>query len=702
MGLEKLYAWALDAAIYLALPLLSFGVTCLLAWLLLMTVHRPWLSNSWRFRPVIAVIAVCAAIFALVCWPSEFLPRECPCGERTVHAVLCWIGAAVAGFWVYMVVAGRATRARNIVEPAMTGKPQIFERHEVPLKPAPEVTTTGRRIVIFSDGTSNRPDEFDEGSPAPTNVYRLYNHLIKDETQVGWYDAGVGSETSSQAVVAGTAERLASALGFRQGALVAGFYRKIRTIIEAATGLGINENIVQAYTEIVRQYRPGDRIYLLGFSRGAYTARCVAGVIRRCGLLRAENIRYAADAVRLYRTRYSAENDVPTRQELCHENLPSIEFLGLFDTVASLGVPMWGWWFNFRRVFRNKSLSTNPSPICIHIYHALSMDERRSQFFPTLFEPQLAGVWTETFEQVWFRGVHGDIGGGYVNTGLSDIALRWMYDACVARGLKFKNGKNDLIATLLPDALARMHDEIQRRPGWKLMGSWPRWHPVTGTLHPSVAVRAEAIHRLGRNDMRPVGLQPIDFTVEGQREWDRTGLVLEGDGAVYRLCWKGQMKWRDKDCEPCGPEGQDGNDFIRRLVRRSRRLPESGYMTLCLTVAHPRTWRLRELGLGRLIKYMFVRDPKELREQVAPIGTDLTRPNAGVLLKNSGPAGLLYLFANDLWMMSANNSGALDLSIRRLGERERPTDEPMWTLTSREDGKGKKSWIWSREDQAPP
>lgn len=96
------------------------------------------------------------------------------------------------------------------------------------------------------------------------------------------------------------------------------------------------------------------------------------------------------------------------------------------------------------------------------------------------------------------------------------------------------------------------------------------------------------------------------------------------------------------------------------------------------------------------MKYMFVSDPKELREQVAPIGGDLTRPNAGVLVKNCGPAGLLYLFANDLWMMSGNNSGALDLSIRRLGEDEHPGGEPLLTLTSREDGKSRKRWIWIR------
>ena len=110
---------------------------------------------------------------------------------------------------------------------------------------------------------------------------------------------------------------------------------------------------------------------MIGFSRGAYTARCVAGVIRRCGLLTAENIRYCPDVVRLFRTRKDATKNVPIRPELVHKDLPAIEFLGLFDTVGSLGVPLWGWWFNWRLFFRNTPLSTDPSPICVHVYHAM-------------------------------------------------------------------------------------------------------------------------------------------------------------------------------------------------------------------------------------------------------------------------------------------------------------------------------------------
>jgi hypothetical protein len=514
---------------------------------------------------------------------------------------------------------------------------------------------------------------------------------MKDESQVGWYDAGVGSMTSSQTVAGATAGRLAAAVGFLKASQALGYLVKFWTILEAAVGVGITENIVQAYSEIVRQYRPGDRIYLMGFSRGAYTARCVAGVIRRCGLLRAENIRYAADVVRLFRMREETTNDVPIRPELRHAELPAVEFVGVFDTVGSLGVPLWGWWFNWRLFFRNKPLSTDPSPICVHVYHALAMDERRAEFFPTQFDQPRDTAWTQTLEQVWFRGAHCDIGGGYADTGLSDIALKWMLDACTKHGLVFTG---DVLQGLRPDPLSRMHDELQLRPAWRLLGSWPRWHPVDLDLHPSVTIRATAIRGLGRHDMREVGFEPIEFTAEAQREWDRTGLVLAGNGALHRLTWNGRM-WRDKDCPPCGPAGQPGNEPVRWLFRLRRRLPRQPYMTLCVAVAHPRSWRLRERGLRRLLRYMFVDDPMQMREQVAPLGADLAERGASILVKNDGPAGLLYTFANDLWMTAVNNSGAVDLTIQRLSD-DTLVDKPLWTLTSREDHLGSKAWHWVR------
>ena len=354
---------------------------------------------------------------------------------------------------------------------------------------------------------------------------------------------------------------------------------------------------------------------------------------------------------------------------------------------------MWGWWFNARLFFRNRPLSTDPSPICVHVYHALAMDERRAQFFPTPFDEatRASYAWTQTLKQVWFRGCHCDIGGGYADHRLSDITLGWMLDACERHGLTFKA---DIRQALCPDPLAPMHDELTRQPAWRLLGSWPRWHPVDQVLHPSVAIRAEAIHGLGRHDMREVGPAPVDFTAHAQREWDRTGLILAGHGALYRLTWKGDMMWRDKDCASCGPTGQAGNDFFRRLSRFRRRLPRQPYMTLCISIAHPRSWRLRERGLRRLLRYLFHYDPRELREQVAPVGGDLSARGASILIKNDGPAGVLFAFANDLWMTAVNNSGAIDLTIERLPD-DTPVAEPLWT-SKLHGQQGRQAWHWER------
>lgn len=664
----------------------SLLATWLVVRVLLATVHRPWQSAYWTLYPL--GVAVAAVALILLLWPGQ---------PRWALALSCVVSCAGAA-WLALGVSGRVRRARQIVVPGLPGKPQKFEADSIHLDRPP--AAGGRRIVIFCDGTSNRPDQKSDGVPAPTNVCRLSDDLIRTEKQTGWYDAGVGSETSSEAVAGATAGRIAAMIGWLQASRAAGLFTKVRTVSETAFGVGITENIVQAYAEIVRQYRPGDRIYLLGFSRGAYTARCVAGVIGRCGLLRAENIRYAPDVVRLFRTRKATNKNVPIRSELVHASLPAIEFLGLFDTVGSLGVPMWGWWFNWRLFFRNSPLSTDPSPICLHVYHAMAMDERRAQFFPTPFDRPGPTAWTRTLEQVWFRGCHCDVGGGYADNGLSDIALAWMLHACERHGLIFGG---EVRRTLRPDPLARMHDELQRQPAWRLLGSWPRWHPVSGSLHPSVLRRAEALHALDRHDMRPVGCKPLAFTAGAQREWDRTGLVLAGIGQRYRLTWK-EGKWCDKECLPCGPAGQPGRELMRWLFRFRRRLPRENYMTLCIAIAHPRLWPLREGGLVRLARYLFLRDPKEMREQVAPVGRDLLEPGDSVVIQNNADDGILYLFANDSWMTAANNSGGLELTIERLAPDSDVT-APLWTLSPVIAGKRRptgwrgthnEAWRWRR------
>ncbi|MFN4089317.1 MAG: DUF2235 domain-containing protein [Alphaproteobacteria bacterium] len=566
--------------------------------------------------------------------------------------------------------------------------------------PSVEPVRGGRSIVVCCDGTGNRPEQEEEGSPATTNVWKIYRGLACDETQVTWYQAGVGSDTSTTARQARRTHRILDAVGAETGATVAATWSRVVQMVEGGFGVGVSEGVIRGYAEIVRQYRPGDRIYLVGFSRGAFTARCIAGVISRAGVLRAENIRYVPEVVQLYRMRETPADGLDLDPNLFHAGV-RIEVLGVFDTVAALGVPLWGWWFRVFPIWKNAPFATDPARSCRFVYHALAMDERRSQFFPTLFDPP--GDEADTrLEQRWFRGAHADVGGGYAATGLSDIALGWMMDALERHGLRFRQ---DARADMRPDPLARVHDELSRNPSWKLFGSWPRWHPVPGgetgphatRLHESVAERAEKIQtRLGRPDMRRLlPGERTEFVTEAHREWDRTGFVVE-QGATYRLTYLGGQ-WRDAETPVSGPAGRRpvGGD-VRRFLGFMRRLPAAEWMCLIATVAHPRRWEVTERGWRELFRYFFVTDPKELTEQLAPIGRDLEKPGDAVLLRNETHGGLLHLFANDWWQTAGNNSGGIRLRIERLSAEDAATvTDPLWCLQVErgEDGKEKRT-VW--------
>ncbi len=560
--------------------------------------------------------------------------------------------------------------------------------------PLPSPPSPGRRIVINCDGTGNRPDMMEEGEVAATNVWRIHHALDNNEQQMTWYQQGVGSGASSAELQAGGMQRLLTALGDSGGGRAYGVARRIATAIGAAFGVGITEGIVNGYAEIVRQYRPGDRIYLIGFSRGAYTARCIAGVIARCGLLKAENHRFAADIVRLYQLRQSPTDPVQINAAMVHQSV-SIEVLGLFDTVASLGAPLWGWWFRLFPLWAKSDPPTTPAKVCRHIYHALAMDERRSQFLPTLFDPIPPNDLdheVKTLEQVWFRGAHADIGGGYARRELSDISLGWMVAALTRHGLTFAQ---DLAGELHPRPLGRLHDELARQPAWRLFGSWPRWHPTPDSpdekqltkLHRTVTARSANITAgTGRPDCKQLRVaESIDFTADARFEWDRTGIVIEKN-AFYKLTFVGG-EWRDAECPPCGPSGQKASGLfdMRRFLGWGRRSYDARWMEMMATVAHPRRWPLKERPLWRLLALIFCNRPPELINQLARIGQHLNKPGDCLFIENKAASGLLYLFANDWWQTAGNNSGGLHLRIARIDELT--AGHPRWII----DDKGESS-----------
>jgi len=624
-----------------------------------------------------------------------------------VCIILAVVSGVVAGFIEVRGAIGAAKRRRFLFDPGSESPQPPIQNVDIPTQTGP-----GRRIVILCDGTSNRPDNHPDGESIATNIWKLSGFLRDDDMQTVWYEAGVGSDSSSTAAMAKRTQYFLATTGIAQGTKIFAGVGMLIKLIESGFGVGISETIVNGYRAVVRLYRPGDRIYLIGFSRGAFAARCIAGVISRCGLLRPEYERFAPDVVQIYRTRPYPDKDEPLRLDMAYPAIGStlepkakhavaVEFVGVFDTVASLGFPLWGWWFRASPVWRNLPFSTDPAKVCRNIYHALAMDERRAQFIPTLYTMPTSGPRPTVLEQVWFRGAHADIGGGYQRHDVSDIPLHWMMDAMRRHGLQFKPGARTSIA----DPVATLHDELIREPTWNFFGSWPRWHPVPGgvdagqtsKLHSSVIERAAIIEsRTGRPDLLTIEKRE-EFVVSASSSWFRTGMIIERN-RYYRVTYLGGLT-RDAEKSPSGPGGQKAGALdVRGFPQFKPRVPKGKWMLLGAVIAHPRIWTPVEKSLKEGLTYLFFRAPQPLLDQIATIGYDLAKPNDSIFIKSTAPSGLLYLFVNDLWQTAGDNSGGPRLSIE-------PVEKPdasgiLFTLEHRieTDARGKQNEVnkWRR------
>jgi type VI secretion system (T6SS) phospholipase Tle1-like effector len=196
--------------------------------------------------------------------------------------------------------------------------------------------------------------------------------------------------------------------------------------------LGIDENIRSGYMFLAQNYLPGDEIFLFGFSRGAFTARSLAGFINACGLLKRQHLGDLGRAWTYYRGPgpHTPEDFLARCNSDCHVDA-TIKFLGVWDTVGALGIPV-----GLFSLFDHSKYGfhdTGPCKIVKHGCHALAIDEHRDEFVPTLWTGKPPeGV---TIEQVWFAGAHADVGGGYITRNLADIPLVWMAQKAEADGL---------------------------------------------------------------------------------------------------------------------------------------------------------------------------------------------------------------------------------------------------------------------------
>jgi hypothetical protein len=353
----------------------------------------------------------------------------------------------------------------------------------------------GKNIIVCSDGTGNSGIK-----GRGTNVFKLFEAIDLNghrnnpdlDPQVAFYDDGVGTENF-----------------------------KVLKIFAGATGWGLSRNVRQLYKEIVRIYDPGDRIFLFGFSRGAFTVRTLVGLIHTCGILNASRFKTAdalhaavRNAYRLYRKNYRTalaqifqgppEPSTITRfrEENCSAGDVDIRFLGVWDTVDGVGLPFHLSDFINLTIHRFKFPDSRLSKCVGHACHALAIDDERHSFHPLLWEDD------PRIEQVWFAGAHSNVGGGYPKQGMSLVTLDWMMAKAEKTGLRLVGSVRELYRDL-----ASVDDKLYNsRAG---LGVFYRWKPrditevcarhrIPPVLHMSVLERIAH----GTNDYAPGNLPP--------------------------------------------------------------------------------------------------------------------------------------------------------------------------------------------------
>jgi uncharacterized protein (DUF2235 family) len=360
-----------------------------------------------------------------------------------------------------------------------------------------------KNIVICCDGTGNEFGDYN------SNVVKLYSALIIDgKRQLGYYHPGVGTMGAPTA-----SNKITKAWSIVMG---------------LAFGAGLLANVGDAYRCLMNVYEDGDHVFLFGFSRGAYTVRALAGVLHMFGLLYPGNEGLIPYIIRLYakRTRRAGGMthtfEVATEFKATFSRHCPLQLVGVWDTVSSVG---WVW----------DPLTlpyTAQNPDMINGRHAVSIDERRCYFRNNLWGNPLPG---QTIKQVWFAGVHSDIGGAYTEaeSGLSKITLEWMLCEAVRLGLLVDPQKAANVLGRIPpppptppDPSAKAHDSltwawwilellphsyydsVQRRVRWRIPLGARRLIPEGSVVHETVSEKRRA-----DSSYQPPNL-PVDAATE--------------------------------------------------------------------------------------------------------------------------------------------------------------------------------------------
>lgn len=511
-----------------------------------------------------------------------------------------------------------------------------------------------RNLAVCCDGTWNTPEDKEGDIPVPTNVVRLYNALsdadAEGKAQLKYYHPGVGTD--------------------------GGWWQKL---MGGSLGVGLDGNIMSAYRWLGAHYQPDDRIFLFGFSRGAFTVRSLGGLISTHGLLKLAGLDDQETWKRVNRAyekyRDPDQDDLPASWFHAGSGpggkVP-IHFMGVWDTVGALGIPNDLAILNLldkleRHRFHNTELSNN----VLNARHAVALDEKRASFTPTLW----TGIGGRpNVKQVWFPGVHSDVGGGYAETGLSDCALKWMMDEAIQLGLRCHTG---MVGQVAPDPLGVLHDSVSG--AFKLFRTQPRSTPPVspqgqpGILHQSVLDRLSN-PPIAQAPYRPTVLlkagEEKTLSVFAAQQWNDTGIYLEA-GARYEF--KATGEWLDSDIR-CGPGGPAKGEFqageIAQMLGTLAGKMEKAYQELTGNQNADFKLTRREEGMPWFALVGIVANGGNPRNDGTPeppetflIGDGCLHPGDG---KGVAKPGYLYCFANDAWDMYGNNRGSVTLTVKRV------------------------------------
>jgi uncharacterized protein (DUF2235 family) len=337
-----------------------------------------------------------------------------------------------------------------------------------------------RQLILLCDGTNNNLS----GGERDTHVVTLAERLgaAPDPDRLVFYDPGVGNPGELPGTTVWDKAR-----------------RQFQRIEGLAFGRGVFDNIAEGYQFLMQHWHgEADQIWLFGFSRGAFTARSIGGMVNRFGILEPHMASMLPSLLQLYFSSGSARGDAITEQAtrlFTETRRPCLHFVGVWDTVATVG----SWPFTLRM----KARPTLNGKRFVHVRHALALDEQRAQYVPRAYAEDngattLADGRAGTVQQQWFCGSHGDVGGGYrvADAALARAPLEWMLAEAASCGLRLPTAP---VAPATPDT-PLLHSQLKAMPLWALTGLAVRDTrrvvvdggpdvPVVMAEHPSVAAR---------------------------------------------------------------------------------------------------------------------------------------------------------------------------------------------------------------------